>query len=219
MPLKKDREYRNLVKPLEVRSLADGEDNTAKVVEGYATTFDEPYMLYSFRDWDGTLVEVWEQVDAKAFEETDMDDVIMQYDHEGRVFARKSNGTLELNADEHGLHVLANLGGTETGRQLYEEINGGYTNKMSFGFTVKEDSRTETEDHENNTIKVMRTITKIGKLYDVSAVSLPANDGTEISSRNQSEGVIAEVMEEFQKRHEINIERQRMLLKIKSMEV
>lgn len=103
MPLKKDREYRNLVKPLEVRSLADGEDNTAKVVEGYATTFDEPYMLYSFRDWDGTLVEVWEQVDRNAFNETDMDDVIMQYDHKGRVFARKSNGTLELNADEHGL--------------------------------------------------------------------------------------------------------------------
>lgn len=219
MPMKTNREYRNLVKPLEVRSISEGDDSTAKIVEGYATTFNEPYMLHSFRGWGGELIEVWEQVDPNAFEECDMDDVIMQYDHEGRVYARKSNGTLELNADDHGLHVLANLGGTETGRQLYEEINGGYTNKMSFGFTVKEDSRTETEDYENNIIKVMRTITKVGKLYDVSAVSIPANDGTEISSRSQSEGVIAEVMEEFHKRHEINIERQRMLLRIKSMEV
>lgn len=219
MPLKNDREYRNLVRPLEVRNLADGDDNTAKVVEGYATTFNEPYLLHSFRGWSGELIEVWEQVDPHAFDDCDMDDVIMQYDHAGRVFARKSNGTLELNADDHGLHVLANLGGTETGRQLYEEINGGYTTKMSFGFTVSEDSRTETEDYENNVIKVVRTITKIGKLYDVSAVSLPANDGTEISSRNQSEGVIAEVMEEFQKRHEINLTRQRMLTKIKAMEV
>ena len=219
MPMKTNREYRNLVKPLEVRALGEGEDNTAKVVEGYATTFNEPYKLYSFRDWDGTLVDVMEQIDPHAFDDCDMDDVIMQYDHEGRVYARKSNGTLELNADDHGLHVLANLGGTETGRQLYEEINGGYTNKMSFGFTVGEDVRTETEDHENNKITILRTITKITKLYDVSAVSLPANDGTEISSRSQSEGVIAEVVEEFQKRHEINTERQRLLLKIKTMEV
>ena len=131
--------------------------------------------------------------DPHAFDECDMSDVIMQYDHMGRVFARNSNGTLKLETDDHGLHIEADLGGTETGRQLFEEIKGGYTNKMSFGFVISEDRREVTNDHDANVTTVLRTITKIRKLYDVSAVSLPANDGTEISARSYADGVIAEL--------------------------
>lgn len=180
------------------------------VVDGYATTFNEPYLLY--RD-DG--YEVWEQVDPHAFDEADMTDVVMQYDHAGRVFARQSNGTLTLRTDEHGLHVTALLGGTELGRQLYEEIKGGYTSKMSFGFTVEEDRREITEEGEN--VRVMRTLIKIGRLYDVSAVSIPANDGTIISARTDGEGVIAEVAEELRKRKErdAQIERIKAYLEVK----
>ena len=189
MPTKFDkREYRKIDAALmETRTAEDG----GKVVEGYATTFNQPYELW--RDADTTVNE---QVDRNAFAETDMTDVIMQYDHEGRVFARISNGTLELESDEHGLKIRANLGGTEIGRQLFEEIQGGYTNKMSFGFTVTEDERKITRDADGH-ITVLRTITKIGKLYDVSAVSLPANDATEISARMTGDGLIAEVMEEI----------------------
>lgn len=185
--LAEGRQYRDLV------SFENDPDN--KIVEGYATTFDAPYELYKE---DGYTV--LEQVDRRAFDETDMSDVIMQYDHEGRVFARGSNGTLQLNADDHGLHIRAELGGTETGRQLYEEIAGGYTTKMSFGFRVAEDVRTVKEDRENNEVTVLRTITKIGKLYDVSAVSLPANDGTSISARTLGEGIITEAKAEIAKR-------------------
>ena len=189
MPTKFDkREYRKIDAALmETRTAEDG----GKVVEGYATTFNQPYELW--RDADTTVNE---QVDRNAFAETDMTDVIMQYDHEGRVFARISNGTLELESDEHGLKIRANLGGTEIGRQLFEEIQGGYTNKMSFGFTVTEDERKITRDADGH-ITVLRTITKIGKLYDVYAVSLPANDATEISARMTGDGLIAEVMEEI----------------------
>lgn len=165
------------------------------VVEGYATTFNEPYLL-----WRDGNYEVWEQVDSKAFENTDLSDVVMQYNHEGRVFARNSNGTLTLRVDEHGLHVTALLGGTEIGRQLYEEIKGGYTNKMSFGFTVEEDKREIVEEGDN--VRVMRTILNIGKLYDVSAVSIPANDGTAISARTYGVECINEIAEEFRKRDE-----------------
>lgn len=160
------------------------------VVEGYASTFNEPYELYR----DGEYV-VYEQIDARAFDDADMSDVIMQYNHEGRVFARNSNGTLTLTPDEKGLRIRADLGGTEIGRQLYEEIKGGYTDKMSFGFRVSEDKRDITETADN--ITVMRTITKIEKLYDVSAVSIPANDATSISARSSGEGVIAEVKQEL----------------------
>ena len=190
------REYRAM--RLEVRS-AEGGDDTRQEVAGYATTFNQPYLLYEFSVDDGTY-RVFEQVDPHAFDECDMSDVIMQYDHEGRVFARTKNGTLRLAPDENGLQVTAELGGTEIGRQLYAEIKGGYTDKMSFGFVVGEDKREVTRDHENHITTVMRTITKIKKLYDVSAVSLPANDATSISARKFTDGVIGEIKAERLKR-------------------
>lgn len=188
MPVKIDsREYRKIdAAQMETRTEEDGR----KIVEGYATTFNQPYELMRAKD-----MIVTEQVDPEAFSETDMSDTIMQYDHTGRVFARVKNGTLRLEPDAHGLKVIADLGGTEIGRQLYEEIRGGYTDKMSFGFTVTGDKRTRTKDADGNTV-ILRTITKVGRLFDVSAVSLPANDATEISSRSIGDGLIAEVQEE-----------------------
>lgn len=190
MPINtKDREYRMInVSDFEVREEQDGK----KFVEGYATRFGNEYRLYEFEGF-----EVRESVDRHAFDNADMSDVIMQYDHEGRVFARMSNGTLELNVDDVGLRIRADLGGTEIGRQLYEEIKGGYTTKMSFGFKTRKAERMEERDEETGKTTVHRRITEIKKLYDVSAVSLPANDATEISARNIGEGVIAEVKEEF----------------------
>lgn len=188
MPVKIDsREYRKIdAAQMETRTEEDGR----KIVEGYATTFNQPYELMRAKD-----MIVTEQVDPEAFSETDMSDTIMQYDHTGRVFARVKNGTLRLEPDAHGLKVIADLGGTEIGRQLYEEIRGGYTDKMSFGFTVTGDKRTRSKDADGNTV-ILRTITKVGRLFDVSAVSLPANDATEISSRSIGDGLIAEVQEE-----------------------
>ena len=198
--LDEGRQYRNIdLSGFERRAEGDQE----RIVSGYATTFNQPYELWRYA-YGGNVYIVNEQIDARAFDDADMDDVIMQYDHEGRVFARTSNGTLELDADQHGLHMRADLGGTEIGRELYEEIEGGYTTKMSFGFRVGEDKREETVERDNETgvttTTVLRTITKIAKLYDVSAVSLPANDATSISARNFGKGVIAEIMEECQKR-------------------
>lgn len=210
--LDEGRQYRNIdVSTFERRAEGDNE----KIVSGYATTFNQPYELYR-SSWDGYTYIVMEQVDPKAFDETDMSDVIMQYNHEGRVFARTSNGTMELDPDEHGLHVRANLGGTEIGRQLYEEIEGGYTDKMSFGFRVGKDKREETEERDEDngttTVTILRTILSVSKLYDVSAVSIPANDGTSISSRNFAEGVIDEVRKEIAKREER--ERQKKKIRI-----
>ena len=187
------REYRNI--QFEFRALDDSDE---MIVEGYATTFDDPYVLY---DWGDYIVS--EQIDSKAFDDCDMDDVIFQYNHEGRVFARTSNDTLEVVPDEKGLHIRANLGGTEIGRELYEEIKGGYTTKMSFGFRVGEDTRTVTNDDDDNVTHVLRTVTKVSKLYDVSAVSLPANDGTEISARNFTDGLIREIQTERLKRKKL----------------
>lgn len=181
------REYRTMT--MSVRTA--GDDNGEMIVEGYATTFNQPYLLYDWRDY-----KVMEQIHPDAFKDCDMTDVIMQYDHEGRVFARNKNGTLTLSVDTTGLKVTADLSGTDLGRQLYQEIKGGYTDKMSFGFTVAEDQRVSVVDREKNVETVTRTITKIKKLYDVSAVSIPANDGTSISARRTADGVIEQIKAE-----------------------
>ena len=190
MPIKNDREYRALT--------LIPTDDEQKIVEGNFSTYDSPYLLRAY-DVDGVKVEVWEQVNKGSFDDTDLDDVIMQYDHIGRVFARKSNGTLELDLDETP-HMRANLGGTEIGRQLFEEIKGGYTTKMSFGFTVSADEVTRTEENNDGqrTIKILRSIKSIKKLYDVSAVSLPANEQTEISARSYADGVSDAVFKEIE---------------------
>lgn len=189
------REYRSMT----MRALGDSD---AMIVEGYATTFNQPYMLY-----DGCDYRVMEQIAPTAFAQCDMTDVIMQYDHEGRVFARNRNNTLALSVDATGLKVTADLGGTDIGRQLYQEIKGGYTDKMSFGFVVAEDQRTSTMDYNTGVETVLRTITKIKKLYDVSAVSIPANDMTSISARRYADGVIdgikAERLERDNKRKKL----------------
>lgn len=206
--LSEGREYRDI-------SSIERIEGDEKIVEGYATTFNQPYEL--FRDaWGGNTYIFREQVDPNAFDNTDMNDVIMQYNHEGRVFARTNNGTLGLNADQKGLHIRADLGGTEIGRQLYEEIEGGYTDKMSFGFRVGKDKTEQTEERDNETgmvtVTILRTILEISKLYDVSAVSIPANDATSISARNYCDGVIAEIKEEFLAREQR--ERQKRKIKI-----
>ena len=198
--MKNDREFR---KCAELRAL---DESDSYVVEGYATTFDQPYTLYS----DG-YYELREVVDSKAFEKTDMSDVIMQYDHEGRVFARNRNKTLDLMTDEHGLKITANLGGTDIGRQLYQEIKGGYTDRMSFAFTVSDDKRErETIDGK---IVVTRRILGFRKLYDVSAVSTPANNSTSISARSWCDGVIAEL--EAERLSALDISKRKLALKIK----
>lgn len=207
MPMKpNEREYRNFT--LSVIENDQEQENESRTVNGYASTFNEPYTLFEDED-----MVIREQVAPEAFNDADMSDVIMQYDHEGRVFARMSNGTLTVEPDEHGLAVRAELGGTELGRQLYEEIRGGYTTKMSFGFSVPDDGETWDQVTEGTRTIHTRTITRVRKVYDVSAVSLPANDGTEISVRNLSEGVIEKVKAERLKA--LETERRRLELKLR----
>lgn len=218
MPFCDEREYRELPRVLEIRATAE-EGEEEKIVEGYATTFDDPYLLFEFKDWDGTKVEVWESIDKNSFDNCDMSDVIMQYNHKGRVFARTRNGTLKVEPDEKGLFTSADLGGTDIGRQLYQEIKGGYTDRMSFAFIVNTDKWEFEEDREAGVIKEYRTITSFKKLYDVSAVPFPANENTSISSRaSVGEGVITRAKEEFQKRQKIEARKRKLRIRANYIE-
>ena len=208
MAVKSDREYRDMT--MEVRTAETEEaPDERKVVTGYASTFNEPYTLYENEDWRFNEV-----VDARAFDNTDMSDVILQYDHCGRVFARISNNTLTVTPDEKGLLIEADLGGTELGRQLFEEIRGGYTNKMSFGFTVDGEEVLDTKDVDGKALTV-RTIKSVRKLYDVSAVSLPANDATSISVRTLTDGEIERIQAERLEAEALELRRRKLLARAK----
>lgn len=161
---------------MEVRKAEEGEESF--VVEGYASTFDA-YEMFEYED-----VKYFERIEPTAFEECDMSDVIFCKDHTGTVFARTKNGTIELTVDEHGLKCRVDLSKTESARMMYEEIKAEMYTQMSFAFSVREDSY----DKDTHT----RTIQKIKKLYDVSAVSFPANPGTDISvsTRSRFDGFI-----------------------------
>lgn len=158
----KDRQYR----PFEVR-LSDEEMR----VEGYAAIFDAETVMY---EYDG--IQYKEVIDRNAFNGTQMQDVVMNYNHSGKPVARTKNGTLQLIIDDIGLRVSADLGGTQEARNLYEEIKAGYIDKMSFAFTVNAD--------EYNRDTHTRRITNIKRLYDVAAVDIPAYDQTSIQARS-----------------------------------
>lgn len=216
MPAKlNDREYRDMVLEIVVdEDRSDEEERErGKFVRGYASTFDEPYTLF-----ENNEMIYNEVVDRSAFDNTDMSDVIMQYNHEGRVFARISNNTLTVNPDERGLLIEANLGGTELGRQLFEEIEGGYTNKMSFGFTVDGEEETR-EEAPDGRLLLTRVITSIRKLYDVSAVSIPANDATSISVRSLTDGVIEKIQAERLEAEKLELRRRKLLVRAKMGEM
>ena len=168
MAIKQGREYR----AVQGFSLVPRDEGSEEYrVRGTAVVFDTPTVLY---ECDG--IEYKEVIDRNAFDECDMSDVIFNYNHGGKVVARLRNKTLTLAITERGLDISADLGGTTAGRELYEEIDGGYVDKMSFSFTVREASY--------DSVTHTRTITKVKKLYDVSAVDIPAYNDTSISARS-----------------------------------
>lgn len=192
MPFKTDgsREYRSFT----LSPLLD-EGKHAYRVSGYYTTWDDPYdMGFGWR----------EQVSRSALAGADMSDVIFQLNHEGPVLARLSNGSMQLGEDEHGATVTADLSGCAAARDLYEAIANGLVTKMSWGFQVAEDGWSDDYDQK------VTTIQRVRKVFDVSAVSVPANGGTEIHARSHLDGVIeAEAEERRQRDME---ERQRIAL-------
>ena len=166
---------------MDLRALPTDEGEEKRyIVEGYASTF-EPYVLYTV---DG--VDYKERIEPTAFDEADLSDVVFRLEHQGRVYARTSAGTLELWHDEHGLGQRTDLSRTQRARDVFADIEAGNYPKMSFAFTVADGG----DDYDRATHT--RTISKIAKVFDVSPVSFPANPGTQlsVSTRAYFDGVI-----------------------------
>ena len=185
--MSKDREYRNF------------EFQTEEMrVEGMPVVFEQPTLMAEF---DG--MKFYEVIDRAAFDETDMSDVVLNVDHGGKPAAKTKNGTLELRKTDSGLFISGDLSKNATGRELYEDIQNGFFDKMSFAFTVRKDSYDK--------ITRTRRIEKIDRLFDVSAVTFPAYNQTSISARSFFE---AEAEREMKERAEAQ-RREELILELK----
>ena len=184
----------------EFQARAIGEEGKQELwVEGYAARFNSPTVLF---EYDG--VEYKEQIASDAFTDCKMDDVIFNYNHTGRVMARTRNKTLQLAVDDNGLFIRARLDGTEEGRSLYNDIQNGYIDRMSFRFQIAQ----EAYDYQNHQWTVLR----VKRLYDVSAVDIPAYDDTSIEARKADAEAVAR---EHQHKVDTELARQRLELKLK----
>ena len=190
---KNETSKRCLLFGLETRELEiDGEEKKELWVEGRAVSFNSPTVLFEIAE-----TQYKEQIDSRAFEETNMSDVIFNYNHGGKVLARTRNKTLVVDVREDGVYIRARLDGTE---------EGGYIDRMSFQFTIREQSY----DKENH----MWTVRKVKRLYDVSAVDIPAYDDTSIEARKNSV-LEADAQEQSERKAAAELSKRKLQLKMK----
>ena len=161
-----------------IETRQDDTGNEKLIIEGTPCIYNRETVLCKDDYW-----EFREIIDSRAFDEADMTDVIFNFNHGGRVFARTRNESLQLENKPDALHMKTELWQDDEGHaELYRDIKRKNLDKMSFAFTVKECEYHSFEKEDGKNIR-LRTITKIDKLYDVSAVDFPAYDATEISAR------------------------------------
>ena len=174
------------------------------IVEGRAVVFNQPTVLFTSGG-----IEYKEVIEAGALDEADMRDVVFRYNHNDNLFvmARTRGGSLELTKDADGLLVRAKLFDIQQARDLYTLIKAGAIDKMSFSFTIREESF----DKETRTWHVR----KIDKVFDVAAVDQPAYDATSISARKvlDLERERMEALERAQELESYNARKRALLLK------
>lgn len=170
--------YRKKVFPISTNSFefrtSNWEVGNAETITGYAVVFEQRTVLY--KD-PVTGIEYGEIIDRHALDSADMSDVVLRYNHQGRVLARTRNHSLQLSIDNHGLNIRADMSGSDEAMSFYKEVKNGLLDKMSFAFQVKEDIY----DQQTNT----RRILAISCIQDVSLVDFPAYDQTQVTARSK----------------------------------
>lgn len=182
------------IRKLDIQFRAEDSEDGKMKIKGYAAVFNSPE-TYGYT----------EVIDSKAFDEADMTDVVLRYNHNDSfmVLARTRNKSLQLEVDSRGLFMDATLQDDITEhRDIYNAIKSQLIDKQSFAFTVEEDSY----DYDTDT----RTITKIGKVFDVSVVDQPFYNATDVSvARDLNNDDFLSRRKELRKEHEEKIEQEK----------
>ena len=181
------------IRKLDIQFRAEDTEDNKMEIKGYAAVFNSPE-TYSYT----------EVIDSRAFDEADMSDVVLRYNHNDTfmVLARTRNKSLNLNVDEKGLYMDATLQDDITEhRNIFNAIKSGLIDKQSFAFVVDEDSY----DYDTDT----RTITKIGKVFDVSVVDQPFYNSTDVAvARKEESNEFTEKRNQLRKEHEEELRKQ-----------
>ena len=189
------------IRKFDIQFRAEENEEDKMEIKGYAVVFNSP------ETYDYTEV-----ISERALDDTDMSDVVLRYNHNDSfmVLARTRNKSLKLEKDEKGLMIDATLQNDITEhRNIFNAIKSGLIDKQSFAFSVEEDEY----DYETDT----RTITKIGKLFDVSVVDQPFYNATDVSVASKNDDFL-ERRETLRKEHEEKVkeeERKQQLEKAK----
>lgn len=163
-----------IVKETRISEIRTSEEDNVMLIEGYAAKFNEEALI-------GTEEHGFKEIIVPtALDEANMKDVPLKYNHQDNflVLARTRNKSLKIEIDEVGLKIKATLIDTQSNRDIYKMVQNGLLEKMSFAFTVKE----QTWDRSGEI--PYRTILKIDRLYDVSIVDVPAYEGTSVYARS-----------------------------------
>ena len=162
---------------LKVEQRTDGESpKDVMILEGYPITFKRETLIGD-EEWG------WiESIDPHALDDADMRDCCLKYNHNDTspIMARTRNGSLKLTTDEKGVFMRAELIDTQSNKDFYKMVKAGLLDKMSFAFTV------DGEDIDYNSKPMKRVIKRIGKLFDVSVVDIPAYDSTSLFARSKA---------------------------------
>ncbi len=174
------------IRKLDLQFRAEETEDKKMEIKGYAAVFNSPE-TYGYT----------ELISEKAFDEADMSDVVLRYNHNDSfmVLARTRNKSLKLNVDDKGLYIDAILQDDITDhRNIFNAIKSGLIDKQSFAFVVDEDEY----DYDTDT----RTITKIGKVFDVSVVDQPFYNATDVSVARSQNDEYMEKRNQLRKEHE-----------------
>lgn len=173
------------IRKLDIQFRAEDTEDGKMEIKGYAAVYDSP------ETYDYTEV-----IEKGAFDESDMSDVVLRYNHNDSfmVLARTRNKSLDLQVDDNGLFMDAKLQDDITEhKNIFNAIKSGLIDKQSFAFTVEEDDY----DYDTDT----RTIKKIGKVFDVSVVDQPFYNATDVSVASKNDNFM-ERREQLRKEHE-----------------
>lgn len=168
-----------IIKSSEIRAVEPTDDNdnsTGKQLEGYALMFNQPS-----KDLGGFI----EEIDPQALQNTDLSQVLFLNDHNFNQPIAKVGSGLTLDVDNQGLHFVVDIDDSVSYEaDLYNLIQKGVVNSMSFGFTLPDDGSGEQWSEDPTTGVVTRLITNIQALYEISAVSIPAYDASSVATRS-----------------------------------
>jgi uncharacterized protein len=189
------------IRKLDMQFRAETTEDEKMEIKGYAVVFNSAE-TYGYT----------EIISKSALDNAKMDDVVLRYNHNDSfmVLARTRNGSLKLNKDEKGLFMDAVLQDDITEhKNIFNAIKSGLIDKQSFAFTVEEDEY----DYETDT----RTITKIGKLFDVSVVDQPFYNATDVSIASKNDDFMekrAKLRKQYEEKQALKKAKEKLIAKL-----